>query len=140
MLVVDRFEEIFTQAPTDGEARKQFEQDREVFLAALRHAALAPRGRTLVILAMRSDFLPAVASFREFNDLVSSRMMQVGAMTDDELREAIEQPAFLCSSEPQIGLTEILIGEMRGQAGTLPLLEFTLEQLWEKPLCRQAHP
>ncbi len=82
-------------------------------------------------MTMRSDFLPRVASFPSLNDVVSTHMMHVGAMSDAELCEAIEQPAFLCGAEPQIGLTEVLLDEVHGQAGALALLEFTLDQLWE---------
>jgi len=95
-------------------------------------AALAPRGRVFVVITMRSDFYSRVASFAKLNDVMSSHMMQAAAMSDEELREAIEQPAFLRGCEPEPGLTEVLLEEIRGQAGVLPLFEFTLDELWKR--------
>ena len=53
-------------------------------------------------------------------------------MTTAELREAIERPAFLvgCEVEPQ--LTERLLADVKGQPGTLPLLQFALTETWKK--------
>ena len=56
----------------------------------------------------------------------------VGPMSEDELRLAIEHPAALvgCTMEP--GLSDLLLQDVRGQAGALPLLEYTLLDLWRQ--------
>ena len=53
-------------------------------------------------------------------------------MTKDELRLAIEHPAALvgCTLEP--GLTDLLLQDVQGQAGALPLMEYTLLELWRQ--------
>ena len=48
------------------------------------------------------------------------------------MREAIERPAYLVGCELEPGLTALLLDDVRSQAGALPLLQFTLEQLWAK--------
>jgi len=53
-------------------------------------------------------------------------------MRADELREAIEQPAYLVGCEPEPSLTERLLADVKGQPGALPLLQFALKELWEK--------
>ena len=53
-------------------------------------------------------------------------------MTAAELREAIEQPAFLVGCEPEPGLTERLLADVKGQSGALPLLQFALTEVWKK--------
>ena len=53
-------------------------------------------------------------------------------MTAAELREAIEQPAFLVGCEPEPGLTERLLADVEGQPGALPLLQFALTEVWKK--------
>ena len=57
-------------------------------------------------------------------------------MTNDELRRAIERPARLAGLEPQPGLIELLVDDIRGRPGALPLLQFALQELW---LRREAH-
>jgi len=53
-------------------------------------------------------------------------------MFEAELREVIDNPAFLTGCHPQEGLRELLLGEVRGETGSLPLLEFTLDELWKR--------
>ena len=53
-------------------------------------------------------------------------------MNEEELRAVIEQPAAKMKVELESGLADKLIDELGNQAGSLPLLEFTLLQLWEK--------
>ena len=53
-------------------------------------------------------------------------------MREDELHEAIEQPAYLVGGEPEPALTERLLADVKGQPGALPLLQFALKELWEK--------
>ena len=54
---------------------------------------------------------------------LSDRQVLVGPMTDDELRQAIEQPALLAGCEFEIGLVDRLFQDIQGQPGSLPLLE-----------------
>ena len=53
-------------------------------------------------------------------------------MQEHELREAIERPAFKVGAELEPGLTERLLADVAGQVGALPLLQFTLDELWTK--------
>jgi hypothetical protein len=53
-------------------------------------------------------------------------------MHPDELRLAIEQPAAQHGVVFQQGLVEEIIKDVQGQAGSLPLLQYTLSLLWEK--------
>ncbi len=52
------------------------------------------------------------------------------AMTREELEQAIIQPAAEMNVRLEEGLTNRLIDEVKDQPGRLPLLEFTLTQLW----------
>ncbi len=131
-VVVDQFEEVFTQRPQDEQARKRFEQDREIFFANLLQAAATPDGRITVVLTMRSDFLSACAPFPQLAAVLSAHQELVGPMTAAELREAIEQPAFRVGCEPESGLTERLLADVKNQRGALPLLQFALTEIWKK--------
>jgi energy-coupling factor transporter ATP-binding protein EcfA2 len=119
LLFIDQFEEIFTQTE---------ESLREKFIAAL--VAIIRANSTKVILAMRADFLERLSPFPEFAKLVEKNNL-VTDMHPDELRLAIEQPAAQHGVVFQQGLVEEIIKDVQGQAGSLPLLQYTLNLLWE---------
>ena len=120
LLFIDQFEEIFTQTE---------ESLREKFIAAL--VAIIRANSTKVILAMRADFLERLSPFPEFAKLVEKNNL-VTDMHPDELRLAIEQPAAQHGVVFQQGLVEEIIKDVQGQAGSLPLLQYTLNLLWEE--------
>jgi formylglycine-generating enzyme required for sulfatase activity len=138
VVFVDQFEELFTlnvaNAPSaPGEPRRLvLSPDRIAFVQNLLRAAMIPNGRTIVILTMRADFYGKCASFPELSDAVSAFQELVGPMTPDELRRAIESPALLSGMEIESGLVDLLVEEVSGQSGALPLLQFALEELWTK--------
>ena len=53
-------------------------------------------------------------------------------MYPDELRRAIAQPAAKNGVVFEEGLIEQIIEEVEKQKGYLPLLQYTLDLLWEK--------
>jgi 23S rRNA pseudoU1915 N3-methylase RlmH len=55
----------------------------------------------------------------------------IAEMQRDELRLAIEQPAAHHGVVFETGLVEEIIKDVQGQAGYLPLLQYTLDLLWE---------
>src|SRR5262249_41130859 len=63
--------------------------------------------------------------------------LNLGPMTADELRETVEQPAACHGVSLQPGLTEQLLAEVATEPGRLPLLEFTLTELWARQYRRQ---
>src|SRR5262249_13562320 len=122
----------FTYRPQDESTKERFERSRAAFFANLLNAAAAPGGRVAVALTMRSDFLGPCASFRRLNDVLNAHLVQVGPLQEEELREAIEQPAYLVGCEVEPALTERLLADVEGQAGALPLLQFALTEVWKK--------
>src|SRR4029077_7067448 len=49
----------------------------------------------------------------------------------NELRSAIERPAYLTGCELEGGLADLLLNEVEAQSGRLPLLEHALLQIWQ---------
>ena len=127
-MLVDQFEEVFTLC-TDEASRRDL-------IANLLHAATVAGGRTIVVLTMRADFYPRCAAYADLAAALSDHQVLVGPMTDDELRRAIERPARLAGLEPEPGLVEMLVDDIRGRPGALPLLQFALLELWRR---REAH-
>ena len=132
LLVVDQFEELFTQCPEEGQ--------RRAFLTAL-HAAVTSRHgpdqppAALVVLGVRADFEARCADYTQLADAVQDRYL-VTAMTERQLRMAITEPAKKAGSKVDDDLTDLLLAEVRtGQpgafgAGALPLLSHALDQAW----------
>jgi transcriptional regulator with XRE-family HTH domain len=137
VLVVDQFEELFTQCPDEGQ--------RRAFITALHAAATAGHGpdripAALVVLGVRADFEARCADYPQLAGPVQDRYL-VTAMTERQLRMAITEPAKMVGSKVDDDLVDLLLAEVRtGQpgpfgAGALPLLSHALDQAWR---CRAS--
>ena len=126
MLCVDQFEELFRQT-SDQEERDQF---LELLITALSE----PRGPIIVVLTLRADFYDRVLNSSIVCPLFEQHQCVVPPMDIQELRMVIEQPARL--TDVQLIFEGDLVGdllfEMQGQAEALPLLQFTLDQLFQR--------
>jgi len=80
---------------------------------------------------MRADFLDRFSVYPRFAALVEKNITLVAEMQADELRLAIEQPAAQHGVVFERGLVEEIIKDVQGQPGSLPLLQYTLDLLWE---------
>lgn len=123
LLVIDQFEEIFTQV-TDEETRTRF-------LNNLVESIENPQSRLRIIVTMRADFYDKPLQYREFGELLRKRLETVLPMSPDELRETITQPAELVGITFQEGLVETISQDVGQQAGMLPLLQYTMTELFD---------
>ncbi|WP_204141329.1 caspase family protein [Halomicronema sp. CCY15110] len=128
LLVVDQFEELMTQCRS--------ERERQQFLQLLQKALRLGKNRGRIVLTLRSDFEPQFQSW--LTDIWMQSRFLVKPMTQDELRQAIEAPAAerVMVFEPY-SLVDKLINEVVQMPGALPLLSFTLSELYLKYLQRQ---
>jgi WD40 repeat protein len=126
VLVVDQSEELFTLTTDEGE--------RRTFIDLLVTAVSEPRGPLQIILTLRADFYDRPLGYPALGRLLESRGKVVLPMSLKNLREAIEGPAALPDVRLRFedGLVGDLLFEVRGQAGALPLLQFTLDQLFQR--------
>lgn len=131
LLVVDQFEEVFTRLPASF--RQQFTQGLWS-LASQLGAAVS------VILTLRVDFLGRCGELTL--DGSGTRLDQVAydeqhrvfiaQLGSQGLREAIEQPAAQVGLQLEAGLCERILADVADQPGTLPLLEYSLDLLWQR--------
>jgi WD40 repeat protein/tRNA A-37 threonylcarbamoyl transferase component Bud32 len=140
LLVVDQFEQLFTQCPD--------EDQRRAFVTALQAAAASTRTQTpaaLVVLGVRADFEARCADYPQLADAIQDRYL-VTAMTDRQIRMAITEPAKQAGSRVEDDLVEALLREIGTRrpvsssavpasgsisgAGVLPLLSHALDQAW----------
>ena len=120
-LVVDQAEELETRSGADVRTR---------VLAELAQALDAHGDRLRVVLGLRSEVEPVFRA-SALGPLWGNESLVVPALTQDELREIIEQPARLqeLSFEPP-ELVDSLINEVLQAPGGLPLLSFMLRELY----------
>jgi len=125
VLVIDQAEELFTLTADDAERRQVID--------LLVTAVTEPRGPLLVVLTLRADFYDRPMNYPQLGRLMDAQSTSVLPMELGGLRAAIEGPA----ARPDVGvsfegdLVGDLLYEVRGQAGALPLLQFTLDELFE---------
>jgi WD40 repeat protein/DNA-binding SARP family transcriptional activator len=123
LLVVDQFEEVFTNC--------RDEDERAAFLATLTEAAQAADGQVTVVVAVRADYYGHCAADPGLAGLLAANHVLVGPMDADELRRAIELPARRAGLRLEPGLAEAMIAEVAEEPGGLPLLSCALLESWQ---------
>jgi WD40 repeat protein/DNA-binding SARP family transcriptional activator/energy-coupling factor transporter ATP-binding protein EcfA2 len=120
MLVVDQAEEVVTVCSNADE--------RGAFLdAVVGHAASgAP-----VVLALRADRLGELTGHAGLARVLERGLHLLGAMSEPDLRSAVEGPARRAGLLLEPGLVDLLVEEVSGEPGALPLLSHALTQTWE---------
>ncbi len=63
---------------------------------------------------------------------MASNQILLGAMSEDELRRAVTEPARLAGLRLEPGLVDVVLGEVAGEPGALPLLSHALRATWER--------
>jgi transcriptional regulator with XRE-family HTH domain len=131
VLFIDQFEEIFTQTIS--------EEQRQHFLDVLITAVTELQGQTILILTLRADFYDRPMQYPELFQLLETHHCFVLPMDLKELRDVIEKPASLLDVHLSFegNLVSDLLFEVQEQVGALPLLQFTLDQLFQQRNGRQ---
>jgi DNA-binding SARP family transcriptional activator/energy-coupling factor transporter ATP-binding protein EcfA2 len=120
VLVVDQCEEAVTLC------RDSDEQSR--FFTAL--SSQAEQGQLVV--ALRADRLGELSAHPEFARIVEQSLYLLKAMDDNDLRAAIEGPARQAGLLLEPGLVDLLVRDVEGEPGALPLLSHALRETWER--------
>jgi len=124
LIFIDQFEEIFTLCQDLNQRKK--------FIDNLVTLAKSNRQSVKIVLAMRADFLDRFSPYPNLGKIAEQNIQLVTDMYADELRQAIEQPAAHNGVIFETGLVEEIIRDIQGQAGSLPLLQYTLDLLWQQ--------
>ena len=121
-VLVDQFEETFTLGAGPDEQVEFID----------RLLALSREPSTTVVLAVRADHLGRCAAHAELATQLAGNDVLVGPMRDSELRRTVELPAQRAGLEIEAGLVEVIVGDVAGRAGALPLLSTALAETWER--------
>jgi len=128
-IVVDQFEAVFTQCQDEGERRE--------FISEICELAKS----TLVIVAMRADFYGNALRYPGLAAALQARQIVLGAMSTEQVRRAITEPARLARLDVEEGLVGLLLHDLAPpevagaedayEPGALPLLSHALLATWQ---------
>jgi len=124
LLVIDQFEELFSLCRSVAE--------RSAFINNLITAASDEPGGAIVIITLRADFYAHCASYLQLRQALATHQEYIGAMSDDEMRRAIEEPARRGHWEFEPGLVDLILHEVGHEPGALPLLSHALFETWQR--------
>jgi class 3 adenylate cyclase len=118
VIVIDQFEEALVQEEESGPILRQ--------LGDLRDGGLLT-----VVLTLREDSFGALFVSQEtFGECLRRNAVPLRGMDKSELIEAIRLPAEWHGIDVTDPLVEELVEAIRDNSGALPLLEFSLDQMW----------
>jgi hypothetical protein len=126
VLVADQFEEAFSLC-NDIKERQQF---FECLLGALRYTG----SKLCLVLTMRADFFGKCAE-QDYSGLaqqIQEHLVTVTPMTPEELRQAVLEPAKRVELEIEPELVTQMLTDVADAPGSLPLLQYTLTELWKQ--------
>ena len=126
VLVIDQFEEVFTLCKD--------ENSRQAFFATLLGALEQLPSKLCLVLAMRSDFLGKCydPNYKSLANQVQNNQIVVLPLDKDELFEVIIRPAQQVGLKIEPELVKQLLVDVEKSPGSLPLLQYTLKELWER--------
>jgi hypothetical protein len=152
LVLVDQFEELFRYQDYAGR------EEAEAFVALLlesRHPTESAEPRAAefpiyVTITMRSEYLGACALIEGLAEAINEGTFLTPRMTREQCREAIVGPARVCEVEIEPALVNRLLNDLANfapwdaagseiqldrqarRADQLPLLQYTLNRMWEE--------
>jgi WD40 repeat protein/energy-coupling factor transporter ATP-binding protein EcfA2 len=126
LLIADQFEQLYTSY--NDETQHLFLDLLLSIIQPSNHESLS----TVMVTTMRVDFLDKALSYPPFAEALKQGDIKLGSMTRDKLEQVIEQPALKYEVAFQDGLVERILSDVYNKEDCLPLLEFALEELWNK--------
>jgi len=146
LLVVDQWEELYTQArdlPINGsqDARERrgdaqtknggTSSESDTFVRILLESVRS-EPRLSLVLTIRGDFYGRTLQNRALGDQLQDAIVNISPMARSELRRAIVEPAEKVSLSFEAGLVDEILSDIGNEPGNLPLLEFLLKELWDR--------
>jgi len=122
-LFIDQFEEVFTLVDDDKLATH--------FLESLYYAVTNEQSRLRVVITIRADFYDRPLLQPLISNLVRERTEVVVPLSTIELERVIVEPARRVGVVIDNALVASISTEVRQQAAALPLLQYTLSELFE---------
>ncbi|MEO0561725.1 MAG: protein kinase, partial [Chloroflexota bacterium] len=124
MLFIDQFEEVFTLVKNEAV--------RQQFLTMLVNAIESDAFQLRVIVTLRADFYDRPLWYEDFGKMLRERTEIVLPMDTSELERAIVGPVRRLGMHVEPELVAEMIADVRSEPGTLPLLQYSLRELFDQ--------
>ncbi|MGK7931971.1 MAG: hypothetical protein AB4041_11135 [Microcystaceae cyanobacterium] len=129
LIFIDQFEELFTRTP---------KATRDIFIKALNQLIQRRETKVKIVLTMRADFLDKFHDYPVLGKVHDNSSLMLTEIEERGVRLAIAEPAARNGVIFEKGLVEQIISDFQfkdeDKTGALPLLEYTLDLLWQKSL------
>ncbi|MBW4428047.1 MAG: hypothetical protein KME50_27300 [Nostoc desertorum CM1-VF14] len=122
ILIIDQFEECFTMC-NDSQRQEFFDCLRELIDCT---------DNLYIFIGMRSDFRGRWREYPKFAGRIHKPYINVEHLTREEIEEAITKPADWVGLGIEGRLKQQLINDVEDYPGSLPLLQYTLTELWRE--------
>ncbi|MGF2036143.1 MAG: caspase family protein [Nostoc sp. CmiVER01] len=122
ILIIDQFEECFTMCG-DSQRQEFFDCLRELIDCT---------DNLYIFIGMRSDFRGRWREYPKFAGRINKPYINVEHLSREEIEEAITKPADWVGLGIEGRLKQQLINDVEDYPGSLPLLQYTLTELWRE--------
>ncbi|MDZ8139172.1 MAG: caspase family protein, partial [Nostoc sp. DedQUE04] len=122
ILIIDQFEECFTMCD---------DSQRQEFFDCLRELVDCT-DNLYIFIGMRSDFRARWREYPEYASRIHKPYINVEHLSREEIEEAITKPADWVGLGIEGRLEQQLINDVEDYPGSLPLLQYTLTELWRE--------
>ncbi len=123
IILVDQLEEVF--------ALTQDEVQPELFLNALSDLVESGNG-PWILATVRADFLDRLLAHLRFARLLENGLLLITPLEDYEVRDVIVRPATSVGTTVEPDLIAAAVREVANRSTALPLLEYTLTDLYDR--------
>lgn len=127
VLIIDQFEEVFTLSQG-----AQAERERQEFFDCLLGAMDIARDLLSVVIVVRSDFLGKCALYEGLAEQVAQHQVTVSPLKYEQIKATIVRPAQKVGLVCEPNLVYTMMMDVIGAPGELPLLQYTLTELWRR--------
>lgn len=124
LFFIDQLEQCFTRCS---------DELRQCFFTAMLRLSQLPKEifrHAILVVAMRADFLSRFEGQPALSSLLRRNIEIITSPDISELEQCIKEPALRHGVWFEDGLVHEIIADVQGQAGLLPALQYTLDQLW----------
>lgn len=133
LILVDQFEEFFTNPENYHNGKTSIESQAVInSLLETTRLAIEQDIPIYIVCTMRSDYIGQCASFRGLPEYIGYSQFFVPRLKRKEIYQVIEEPAQLNGNKISKRLVEMLINEMNDGIDQLPVLQHSLNQIWQK--------
>ncbi|MBM0743755.1 caspase family protein [Phormidium sp. CLA17] len=127
VLIIDQFEEVFTLCQG-----AHADRDRHRLFNCLLTALKDTDNQFSVVIALRADFFSKCAQYQGLAEQIEHNLVMVTPLSYDQIKASILKPAEKVGLQCDPNLVYNMLLDIVGAPGELPLLQYTLLELWHR--------